>query len=60
MFPKRDGSLGLNPGGESIVVFIFGVKVSHPLGVFAPGMLFRGRGTTPRTLEKGKGESHKR
>jgi len=37
LFPKPDGSTG-SPSGRGFALLILGVKFSHPLGVFAPGV----------------------
>ena len=36
LFPKADGSSG-TPGGHGLALLIIGLKISHPLGIFAPG-----------------------
>ncbi|KAH6655974.1 hypothetical protein BKA67DRAFT_645385 [Truncatella angustata] len=37
MFPRPGGSSGLNPSGEGIALLILGIRISHPLGILAPG-----------------------
>jgi hypothetical protein len=37
MFPKEDGSGGLNPSGRGVALLILGIKIAHPLGFLAPG-----------------------
>ncbi|CAO2653337.1 Nn.00g027480.m01.CDS01 [Neocucurbitaria sp. VM-36] len=37
LFPTRDGSSSQKPASQGIAVLILGVKISHPLGLFAPG-----------------------
>jgi hypothetical protein len=37
MFPAEDGSKSTNPAGKGLALLILGVKITHPLGFFAPG-----------------------
>ncbi|KIW02697.1 uncharacterized protein PV09_06135 [Verruconis gallopava] len=36
LFPQPDGSKG-SPSGRGLVVLIIGIRISHPMGLFAPG-----------------------
>ena len=36
LFPAQDGSKG-KPSGRGLALLIIGVRISHPLGLFAPG-----------------------
>lgn len=42
LFPRPDGSKGL-PSGRGFALLILGIKFSHPLGVFAPGVKEAGK-----------------
>ncbi|QDS72021.1 hypothetical protein FKW77_002072 [Venturia effusa] len=37
MFPADDGSKTISPASKGLAVLILGVKITHPLGFFAPG-----------------------
>jgi hypothetical protein len=58
LFPQNDGSKG-SPAGRGFALLIIGVRISHPMGLFAPGAKKTGDYflNMVKTLQKKPGEN---